>query len=123
MRRGGLEDVEAVAELAEVGPAGADARPALHEDKDDLGLAGRLGHGLARGEAVEAEADVAPAGGRGGDVVHLAAVAGRMAEKRAHVSRPAARAMALRAVRPMPWYSSGLRTAGSCSASITSQPE
>ena len=103
MRRGGLEDVHTVAELAEVGVAGADARLALDEDEDHLGVAGGLGDGLAGGEAVEAEADVAPAGGRRGDVVDLAAVAGGVAQERAHRSSPASRAMSLSAVSPIDW--------------------
>ena len=47
MRRGRLEDVHAVAELAEVGLAGAEPGLALDEDEDDFGVAGGLGDGLA----------------------------------------------------------------------------
>ena len=85
------------------------ARLALDHDEDDLALAGRLGGGLAGAQPVEREADVAPAGRRRGDLVHLAVGAEGLAQQRAGhagvraVSRPVARAIARSAFRPMFW--------------------
>jgi hypothetical protein len=59
--RRALEDVHAVAHLAPVAAAAPDAGLALDDDQDDLAVSGGGGGALAGGEAVEGEADMAPA--------------------------------------------------------------
>ena len=110
MRRGLLEDVHPLAEDAPVLAGAGERRLALDHDEDDLVRAGRLGGGLAGAQAIEREADVAPAGGGRGDLVDLAVGAEGLAQERAghagaraRLSRPVARAMARSALRPMSW--------------------
>ena len=97
VRRGLLEDVHPLAEHAPVAARPpVNGRLALDHDEDHLAGAGRLGDGLAGAEAIEREADVAPARGGGGDLVHLAVGAEGLAQKRARhagvraASRPVA---------------------------------
>jgi hypothetical protein len=69
MRRRPLENVEAVAHLAPLLARACEARAALDQHENGLAPARRPRRALARSEAMEREADVAPAGALGRHVV------------------------------------------------------